>query len=207
MSGDKIYCYPPDYTVLRNRFGIRNDAELEQIERGFVARRMRQRLPSGDFDLAHLRALHRHLFQDVYDWAGELRTVEISKDGNQFQFRRFIENGMADVHRRLVAQGHLSNLSAAAFAVKAGEILGDVNYCHPFREGNGRTQLVYLKQLAHQAGHRLDLSRLERDAWMTASREAHLGHYEAMSRCIALALGSGGPERDDRKTKRTRQRD
>src|SRR5690606_15090999 len=49
--------------------------------------------PSGSFDLKHLRAIHRHLFQDVYDWAGELRTVEIFKGGSQFQFRQYIATG------------------------------------------------------------------------------------------------------------------
>ncbi|MBX3568396.1 MAG: Fic family protein [Rhizobiaceae bacterium] len=138
MSGDEIYCYPPDFNVLRNRFGIRDTAELDHLERGFVARRLRQRLPSGTFDLAHLRAIHRHLFQDIYDWAGEVRTVEISKNGNQFQFRRFIETGMADVHRRIVARYFLRGLKVPEFARQAGEILGDVNYCHPFREGNAQ---------------------------------------------------------------------
>ena len=75
---DETYCYPPDFTTLRNRFGIRDAAGLDQVEREFVTTRMRQRLPAGEFDLAHLRALHRHLFQDVYDWAGEVRTVEIA---------------------------------------------------------------------------------------------------------------------------------
>lgn len=185
---DEAYCYPPDFTVLRNRFGIRDAAELDELERAFVVRRMREALLTGGFDLAHLRALHRHLFQDVYDWAGELLTVEIAKGGHQLQFRRFIETGMADVHRRLVAQDFLRGLSASDFAEKAGAILGDVNYCHPFRQGNGRTQLVDLRQLAARAGRRLRLERLGRDAWMEASREAHLGRYEAMSRCIAQAI-------------------
>jgi cell filamentation protein len=186
---DEAYCYPPDFTVLRNRFGIRDADALDVVERFYVARRQRQHLPSGDFDLTHLRALHHHLFQDVYDWAGEIRTVEISKAGHQFQFRRFIETGMTDVHRRLAARHFLRGLPAEDFAREAGEILGDVNYAHPFREGNGRTQLVYLKQLAAQAGHRLDLRRLDKDAWMEASREAHLGQYDAMRSCIAAALG------------------
>lgn len=157
--------------------------------------------------MAHLRAIHRHLFQDVFDWAGELRTVEISKGGHQFQFRRFIETGMADVHRRLAAQDFLRGSSASEFAESAGAILGDVNYCHPFREGNGRTQLVYLRQLAAQAGHRLRLERLDRKAWMDASREAHLGRYEAMARCIAAAMQPNkDPERDRRQRKRRRTR-
>lgn len=199
---DQTYCYPPDFTVLRNRFGIRDAAQLDAVEREFVAERMTQALPSGAFDLVHLQAIHRHLFQDVYDWAGELRTVEIAKGGSQFQFRRFIETGMADVHRRLVAQDFLQGFPPDAFAERAGELLGDVNYVHPFREGNGRTQLVYLKQLARQAGHALDLTRLDQASWMAASREAHLGRYEAMGRCIARALA---PERE--RDRRERRRD
>lgn len=186
---DADYCYPPDYTVIRNKLGLRDAQELDVHEREFVSQRVAQGVPTGDFDLDHLRAIHRHLFQDVYDWAGEIRTVEISKGGSQFQFRRFIEAGMADVHRRLVAGRYLRGLGRAAFALKAGEIIGDINYVHPFREGNGRTQLLYLEQLAARAGHRLDLTKLDRQTWMDASREAHLGQYQAMARSIAMAVG------------------
>lgn len=101
---DTEYCYPPDYTVLRNKLGLRDAKELEFFEREFVMQRIAQGAPSGDFGLAHLQAIHRHLFQDVYEWAGEIRTVEIAKGGSQFQFRRFIETGMADIHRRLAAR-------------------------------------------------------------------------------------------------------
>ena len=93
-----------------------------------VAQRLIEAVPASDFNLAHLKAVHRHLFQDIYDWAGEVRTVEIAKDGSRFQSRRFIEAGMA------------------------GPILGDVNHVHPFPDGNGRTQLQCLKQLAQGAG-------------------------------------------------------
>lgn len=70
---DEIYCYPPDFKVLRNRFNIRDEAELDVVEREFVVQRLREPNPAGAFDRAHLQAIHRHLFQDVYDWAGELR--------------------------------------------------------------------------------------------------------------------------------------
>lgn len=187
MSEDP-YCYLPDYTFLRNKLDIRDAEELDYVEREFVSHRMRAALPAGRFDLAHLKAIHRHLFQDIYAWAGELRTVEISKGGSQFQFCRFIETGMADVHRRLVEARFLRNLPAEDFAREAGCIIGDVNHVHPFREGNGRTQMLYLKQLGAQAGHPLDLSRIDRDAWMTASRQANAGRYEAMGACIAAAI-------------------
>lgn len=188
MNGDP-YVYPGT-TVLRNKLDIRNAAALDKTERRLATQRIRQGAPSGDFDLAHLKAIHRHLFQDVYDWAGEIRTVEISKDGSQFQFRQYIETGMADVHRRIEAASYFKGLTPSAFTERAGEIIGDVNYVHPFREGNGRVQLQYLKQFAASAGHEIDLTRLEPKSWGAASREAHAGRYGAMALCIANALAN-----------------
>src|ERR1700759_2271368 len=139
---DDPYVYPGT-SVLKNKLDIRDADLLDYHERELVAHRIAQDAPDGNFDLSHLRAIHRHLFQDVYDWAGEIRTVEISKDGHQFQFQRVIQTGMSDVHRRLVAADFLSGLDLAPFAERAGEIIGDINYVHPFREGNGRTQMQY----------------------------------------------------------------
>jgi len=181
------YTYPGS-PVLRNKLGLRDADRLDRAERRLVTQRAAEGIPSGRFDLAHLRAIHRHLFQDVYDWAGELRTVEIAKGGHQFQFRRFVETGMQDVHQRLVRAALLHGLSRADFATAAGQIIGDVNYVHPFREGNGRTQLFYLAQLAAQAGHPLDLARLDAAGWLTASRAAHEGDYAPMAAAIARAF-------------------
>ena len=185
---DRDYCYPPDYIVLRNMLGIRRASALEAAERRFVAQRLLEPVPMGDFDLAHMKAIHRHLFQDVYAWAGEVRIVEIAKDGSQFQPTRFIETGMADIHRRIVMAGHFRGMGSDGFAEGAGPVLGDVNHVHPFREGNGRTQLQYLKQLAARAGHALDLTRIGRDAWLDASRCSNAGDHAAMTRCIRHAL-------------------
>lgn len=185
---DTRYCYPPDYTVLINKFDLRDANQLERVERRFVVQRSLEDIPTGDFDFKHLQAIHRHLFQDIYDWAGDIRETEISKGGSQFQFRQYIETGMADVHRRIRSHAYLKNLSPAAFADLAGEIIGDINYVHPFREGNGRTQMHYLKQFCAHAGHAIDLTRIEKHAWMDASRQAHLGDYQPMSRCIAGSI-------------------
>ncbi len=184
---DKVYCYPPDYTVLRNKLEIRDPARLDRAEREFVTERLSQAAPSGDFDLAHLQAIHRHLFQDVYEWAGEIRTVEIAKGGSQFQPLQYIATGMADVHRRIVQLNYLRDLEPHGFAQEAGRIIGDVNYVHPFREGNGRTQFQYLDQLAERAGHPLDLKRIPPDLWMAASQAAHRGDYRLMSEAIRQA--------------------
>lgn len=185
---DDTYCYPPNFTILKNKLGLPDQASLDRAERLLVTKRTQEPFPNGDFDLAHLCALHRHLFQDVYEWAGKLRTVEIAKGGSQFQFCRYIETGMKDVHRRIHTHDYLRGLDRGAFASLAGEVMGDVNYVHPFREGNGRTQLYYFKQLAEQAGFDVMLSRLPHNDWMEASRQAHLGDYVLMSTCLRRTL-------------------
>ena len=187
MNDEDPYVYPGTL-ILRNRLGITNGGRLDRIERRMVADRISEGVPEGLFDLAHLRSIHRHLFQDIYDWAGELRTVEISKDGNQFQFRQYIATGMADVHRRLTRSEFLRNLTPAEFSQQSGVIMGDLNYVHPFREGNGRTQLQYLKQLAMQAGHNLDLARIDAVSWIEASNASHTADYSLMADVIRHAI-------------------
>lgn len=187
MTDADPYLYPGSL-VLRNRLGITDQPRLDRVERLLVVARAAEGIPAGRFDLDHLRAIHRHLFQDLYDWAGELRTVELAKGGSQFQFRQFIETGMADVFRRLEKMAFLRGLGRAQFSVSAGEIIGDVNYVHPFREGNGRTQLYYFEQLAEQAGHPIDLARFNPTRWIEASRAAHSGDYGPMGAEIAAAL-------------------
>ena len=200
MSDDP-YLYPNTQT-LRNKLDIRDPIQLEKIERQLVGDRISQGVPTGKFDLAHLQSIHRHLFQDVYAWAGELRQVEIAKGGHQFQFRRYIETGMADVHARLVKRDYLRGTSRVDFAHEAGSIMGDINYVHPFRDGNGRAQLHYLKQLGQQAGHQIDLTRLDPEGWIEASRRAHAADYAPMSRAIEETIDDCRQERQvQRKTR------
>jgi len=184
MSERDPYIYPAT-NVLRNKLGITDAGELDAVERLMVVQRTREGVPLGRFDLKHLQAIHRHLFQDIYEWAGQIRTVEISKGGDQFQFRQYIETGMTNVHRRLMSAYFLKRRDLAAFAEGAGQIMGDINYVHPFREGNGRTQLQYLKQLGAQAGYAIRLDQIGREAWMEASMAAHRADYRAMTDEIA----------------------
>ena len=193
---DDIYIYPGT-TTLRNKLGIIDPDELDAFERRMFAARAAEGVPNGNFDLAHLQAIHRHLFQDVYDWAGELRMVEISKGGRQFMFRQYIQNGMADIHRRIAAANCFRGFSAHAFARVAGEIMGDVNYVHPFREGNGRAQLFTSSNCPRPAGHLLDLRHIDPGAWIEASRRAHEADYVLMGEAIGAALERSAAERRD----------
>lgn len=174
----------PGTHILRNKLNITDQVELDEMERLLVVQRTIEGPPSGNFDLAHLRAIHRHLFQDIYEWAGELRTLEITKGASQFQFSKYIQAGMEDVHRRLVMRSFLADLPPETFADEAGKIIGDINYVHPFREGNGRAQLEYLRQLGQRAGHKVNPDRLDPAGWQEASQAAFNSDYSAMSSAI-----------------------
>lgn len=193
MTGDErdqqLYRYP-GAAVLRNKFDIRDSAALDHAERVHVRQRMEEGCPSGDFDLDHLCAIHRHLFQDVYDWAGDIREVPLAKGESRFFPPNRIALAMQDIHGRIRKRGYLRDLDPNRFAEEAAEIIGDLNLIHPFRDGNGRTQLLYLKQLAEQAGQTIDLTRLDRETWIEASIKANRARpdYDPMRQCIRDAV-------------------
>jgi cell filamentation protein len=150
----------PASGVLRNVLGITDAQELSQVEAALTASRLvdleRHRLP-GRYDLTHLRAFHRYIFGDVYDWAGQLRTVSIAKGGEVFCLPQYLESYATDVFGRLAATDRLRGLPRERFISQLAELLGDVNALHPFREGNGRTQRAFLSQASprRRPSHRL----------------------------------------------------
>jgi cell filamentation protein len=88
----------------------------------------------------HYLAPHRHLFQDVYSWAGRIRTVRIFKQDSAFCYPEHVDREMRRLFAGLAKQSYLRRLEARPFAGKAGHLLAELNAVHPFREGNGRTQ-------------------------------------------------------------------
>lgn len=181
-----LYRYP-ESNVLRNKFGILDHEDLQEVERLIVAERIAEGVPTGSLDLKHLQDIHHHLFQDVYAWAGELRQVDFHKTSWFHPYDR-IEIGMADVHKRLSQDNFLRGLPPDDFAAQSAEYIGDVNRLHPFREGNGRTQFHYLKHLGQQAGHDIDLTRFDRETWIQASIEANDFKMGAMAKCIRRGM-------------------
>jgi cell filamentation protein len=161
------YCYPGT-TVLKNKLGIADQAQLEAFEAEITAQRSAEPLPAGDLSFTHYLAIHRHLFQDVYSWAGELRTVRISKGGSMFCYPENLRAEMEKLFATLKEHQFFQGADAGEFARKAGHFLAELNAIHPFREGNGRTQLTFFLLLAARAGHDLDLDRLDPAAAMAA---------------------------------------
>ncbi|WP_245976618.1 Fic/DOC family protein [Paenibacillus prosopidis] len=158
-----------------NLADIRDPEVLHDFERGRTALRHIELdiIPiKGTFDLDHLKALHKHLFQDVYPWAGELRTVNIGKNGFKFcdyqQFGRHADY----VFDQLKQDNFLKDLSPDAFAKKAAYYYQEINFGHYFREGNGRSIRTFFEQLSRGAGYELDWSIVPKNEYMLAVKES-----------------------------------
>ena len=181
MSGDPYL--DPRTGVFRNRLGLTDRAALSAAEKTMAALRLeqlqRRRIP-GHYDLDHLRAFHWTIFQDVYPWAGQLRTVLIVKAGASFCLPHQIVETAADVLGRLAAADHLRGRARTAFLDGLTALLAEVNALHPFREGNGRTQRAFLSQLARDARFRLHWETVDRDANIDAARAAADGDLAPM---------------------------
>jgi len=179
------YCYPGT-TVLKNIPGIHDRAGLEEFEAAITAQRADEPLPAGRLSVAQYKAIHHHLFQDVYAWAGRLRTVRMSKDGSAFCYPEHIDNEMKALFASLRQKQLLKDLSHEQFAREAASFLSTLNAIHPFREGNGRTQTTFLALLAEQAGHPLHLDRLEPEQFLGAMVASFKGNDGPLERQILM---------------------
>jgi cell filamentation protein len=185
------YTYPGT-DVLRNFLDIYDSQQLAAFEANTTAARLIEldALPlAGQFDVAHLKAIHRYIFQDVYPWAGKFRTVNISKGGHLFGVAAFVEPALHEVLRKLQGEHHLKAPAARVFAVRAGHYMGEINAIHPFRDGNGRAQREFIRELAIEAGFVIDWSRVTREQMTTASIESFkTGDSSGMAALIALSM-------------------
>jgi cell filamentation protein len=171
-------------TVLKNKLDLRTQAELDAFEAEISNARAEEPLPEGALDFAHYRAIHHHLFQDVYEWAGQPRTVRISKGGNPFCFPENIENQAAELFESLRLDDYLLNLTPREFSDSASHFLAELNAIHAFREGNGRSQLSFFALLADYAGHRLNLERLDPEEMLAAMIASFDGDEGKLSEVI-----------------------
>lgn len=198
---DDPYVYPGTRT-LKNLRDLRDVDELRVFEtRASFARlrELQERPIVGNFDRAHLQAIHKHIFQDVFEWAGKLRTVEIAKPGSPFfAFQRFIVTSLDTLTAQIKAEGHLRGLSADDFAIRAGHYLGEVNAIHPFREGNGRTQQEFVRALALEAGHRIEWANVSREQMYAASKVSfERADSSGLAAVIDIAIRSPDSQRFD----------
>lgn len=177
----------PATGVLTNRLGITDAARLHQAVADISAARIDElaiRPLPGSYDLAHLAAFHRAIFGDVFAWAGQIRTVQIFKETG-FCLPQHIESYAAGEFGRLAKENHLRELDLPDFVHRLAYYQAEINEMHPFREGNGRAQRAFLRQLALEAGYRVDWTGLSAEDNVAAAIAAHSGDLDPMRRILA----------------------
>jgi cell filamentation protein len=172
--------------VLHNKLGLRTTGELDAAEReithaALIFLKAAPVPPS--YDLRHLCAIHRRIFGDIYDWAGQLRTVAIAKS-SWFCLPQYIESSAAEVFRALHGESLLRGLTRESFTERLSYYLGEINAIHPFREGNGRAQRAFFEQLAAEAGFILDWQHLDADRNVAASAAIMRGDPALMRKML-----------------------
>jgi cell filamentation protein len=182
----------PNSEVLRNRLGITDPHQLTPAEADLTLAAIQDlntRTLPGAYNLAHLRTFHREIFGDIYTWAGQIRTVSIAKT-DAFCLPQHIEPYAANVFDALAKELHLRELERAPFIHRLTHYLAEINAIHPFREGNGRAQRAFFRQLSHEAGWPIDWSRLDRKKNDHASAESLRGNNQSLQALLDQLIGS-----------------
>ena len=164
-------------TCLVNKIGIRDEKKLAEIEAQitFAKAVMLEETPiDDDFGFEHFKKIHEFLLCDLYEWAGQVRTVDISKKRTKFLDAASIESIGTKCFAK-VKDGYFENLSFDEFVKRIAELYNDVNYIHPFREGNGRTQRIYFTQLIRRYGYDINFADVDTDELMIATIQASSG--------------------------------
>lgn len=178
---DRIYCYERS-NVLINKPGIRDSQRLADYERKKSSMRLLELAGSparGNLDYKHLKKIHKAIFQDVYEWAGKERTVDIAKS-NLFCRAMFLNDMASDIFRKYAEENYLLGCTKKEICERLAFYLGEINALHPFREGNGRSQREFIRCAAAAAGYELNWSCVEPEAMMEASIESFSCRYSGM---------------------------
>lgn len=179
---DHRYCYPHS-NVLINKLGIEDAEKLRNAEREITSVRIANakiNIIKGYFDLLHLRKIHRYILGDIYEWAGQIRWVNIAK-GNMFCNYEFIDDNADVLLGELMQENFLKNTTEEQIPIRLSYYLSEINVIHPFREGNGRAQRVFIEYLAENAGYHVDFSQVTDRQMIEASADSFVKNYTKMN--------------------------
>lgn len=187
--GQDPYCYPGT-SVLRNHLNLRVQSMLDDAERelsSIAASEVVFHPPP--YDLSSLQALHRHLFKDIYPFAGKVREVDISKGATRFCNVSRIEPEAAKLFAWAGARQWFQGLERPALMALLAEFFGELNMLHPFREGNGRAQRLLFEQLVIAAEYPIDWRPISPDEWIHANISAVACNYAPLADIFDHCIG------------------
>lgn len=170
-------------SILINKFHILNGKELEELEREITslkhAKFLKEPIPK-EFD-------YEYLFEDIYDWAGQLRNVDIAK-GNLFCRSDFLQQFGNDIFISLKKESYLVDLPRNEFIKRLAYYFGEINALHPFREGNGRTQRIFVERLSLNAGYILSFNKITLEEMLEASLQSFDMNYDLLITLLDKAI-------------------
>lgn len=171
-------CYPGT-TVLINKLGIQNQKHLDEVETMIVSVKATETElffdSAEDFDFTFYKDLHKILFEEIYEWAGNVREINISKKQTNFCPADQIQTTGENIFRHLQKVNYFCDLSFDELVEELADLYNSINYLHPFREGNGRCQRLFFRLLCHKIGYSIDFDRIEPDELMIATIQASGG--------------------------------
>lgn len=189
-NADDIYCYP-NSSVLKNKFDLLEQDQLDAFEADITLARIisiENNPIQGNFDFNHLKRIHFEIFQDIYDWAGEVRRVDILRESSRFANVRMIDQAAEYIFSNIAKENLFRDLEHYEVAKKLAHYLSEINVLHPFRDGNGRVQRVFISQLASAAGYQLDYSDLNQVIMYESMEKAFYGEEESLVSLINQKL-------------------
>lgn len=187
--GDTVYCYP-NSNELRNRLDITEQSELLQIEADITGERLAELQISpvqGSFDFKHLCTIHRRIFHDLFTWAGKPRTVDIGK-GNLFCRVQHIETYAQEVFSTYYRDCVSAQNDQTEFIHRLTSHYADLNALHPFREGNGRAQREFARELCCKCGYLFDLTRTNHEEMLNASIQSFYADNVELERIFSKVV-------------------
>lgn len=179
-EGRDPYLYP-GLNVMRNRLGIHFFFFKQKTAYEMTALRAAT-IELGPLvrGLPHLCAIHRQLYQDIFDWAGQLREVDIYQGDTRFCHFAYIEKEGNALMQDLEEEGYLVGLAHEKFVERLAHYYCEINVLHPFRFGSGLAQRIFFEQLALHAGYALSWQGIAVETWKQANQSGAMGDLSAL---------------------------
>lgn len=187
---DDTYCYD-NSEVLKNKLNVTDAEKLCDLERHITDLKTQMVYQMADkkrvLGKSFFLNIHKILFEDIYEWAGKIRTVDIAK-GTLFCRTFAIQNELERIFQELASEKYLSTYEEEELACKMAYFLSELNAVHPFREGNGRTQRLFMEIIAYKAGYHLDFTEVTDKEMIEASYESFNRNYSKINDIFIRAL-------------------
>lgn len=167
-------------SVLKNKLNITTEEKLKEYETKMVALKLAS-IDKADFkrtyDEEHLKAIHKYLFEDVYDFAGQYRLENITKDNFIFSQYQYIDENIKEVFKKTNIHS-LEDLPFEELIIKLSDFMTDLNVLHPFREGNGRATREFIREFLDKLGFEINWFEIDYNDILRASMLAVIDDSE-----------------------------